>query len=208
MRACGRKRHPGTPLFLADFKAALERVGGDGTLGPHGMRVLGYNLSQRGNGIELTVAHGGWMSEGHSRYERFSQIAVLNIPAGMLGVPSAFGSPDQAREVSRRRATRGVSGMAASVDEGAESDGYDAASDSDERAPQQDLQLTGVALGAPPGYVQVRREYPSGTRLEWREEAGAGEQLRFVCSKRPNAKCVFGICGASVAHCLSRPPTA
>ena len=187
VRALARDRRPDDPMFwardrtrpytyrclLADFKAALERVGGDGSLGPHGMRVLGYNLSKRGNGVELTVAHGGWMSEGHSRYERFSQVAVLNIPAGMLGVPSAFGSPDQSREVSRRRAARGVSGMAASVGERAESDGYDAASDSDdEQGPQQELQLTGAAHGAPPEYVQVRREYPSGVRVEWRAPDG------------------------------------
>jgi hypothetical protein len=159
--------------LLTDFKAALARVGGDVSLGPHGMRVLGYNLSKRGNGVELTVAHGGWMSEGHSRYERFSQIAVLGIPAGMLGLQSSFGAPDQLRAVSRSRASRGVSGLAAAVAAGEESDGYDAAADSgDERNEAQELEVAGARNGAPPEYVQVRRDYPSGCRTEWQAPDG------------------------------------
>ena len=187
VRALARDRLPDDPMFwardrtraytyrclLADFKAALARVDGDVSLGPHGLRVLGYNLSKRGNGVELTVAHGGWMSEGHSRYERFSQIAVLGIPAGMLGFQSSFGAPDQPRAVSRSRASRGISGLAAAVAENPESDGYDAAADSgDEQGVTQELEVTGARHGAPPEYVQVRREYPSGHRTEWQAPDG------------------------------------
>ena len=51
--------------------------------------VLGYNLSKYGNGEDLTVAHGGWQSSAHSRYDRFTQNAVLSISANMLGLANA-----------------------------------------------------------------------------------------------------------------------
>lgn len=44
--------------------ASRGRVAGPGAyqeLGFHGLRVEGYNLSKRGNGEDLTVAHGLWM---------------------------------------------------------------------------------------------------------------------------------------------------
>ena len=42
----------------ADLARQKQAVGGTkGT--PHGLRVLGYNRSRHGNGIDLTVAHGG-----------------------------------------------------------------------------------------------------------------------------------------------------
>ena len=52
--------------------------------GFHGLRVEGYNLSKRGNGEDLTVAHGLWKSTAHKRYDRFGMLAVVNIPSRML----------------------------------------------------------------------------------------------------------------------------
>ena len=181
VRALGRSRRPDESMFLSrdqsrpytyrcllsDFRSHLRLTGGDESLGPHGLRVLGYNLSKRGNGVDLTVAHGGWMSEGHSRYERFSQLAVLGIPAGMLGLQSAYGSADQPREVTRGRAVRGVSGLAAAV---SVDDGYSA---SEEEAEAEVLEEVPASSGAPPGYLSVLREYPSRPRNEWQAPDGS-----------------------------------
>ena len=52
--------------------------------GFHGLRVEGYNLSKRGNGEDLTVAHGLWKSSAHKRYDRFKLSQVIDIPRRML----------------------------------------------------------------------------------------------------------------------------
>ena len=57
--------------------------------GLHSLRVLGYALSKRGVGEELTVAHGGWRSLAHRRYDRFSLSEVLRLPGAMLAVAAA-----------------------------------------------------------------------------------------------------------------------
>lgn len=54
--------------------------------GLHSLRVTGYALSKRGAGEELTVAHGGWRSLAHKRYDRFSLTEVLSLPDQMLAV--------------------------------------------------------------------------------------------------------------------------
>ena len=122
IRQLAKERGPDEPMFrardkerpytygclMADFREVLAAVGADTKLGPHGLRVLGYNLSKLGNGVDLTVAHGGWLSSGHSRYERFSQREVLGVPAGMLGIASEHGPPDEPRAINRTRAVRGI----------------------------------------------------------------------------------------------------
>ena len=124
-RLVGRARDKDEPMFLAmdksraytysclmaDFKFYVARVDGDVSLGPHGIRVLGYNLSRRSVGADLTQAHGGWMSSGHSRYERFAQEAVLGIPAAMLGLVSSFEASGEPRSVHRGRTSRGASAV-------------------------------------------------------------------------------------------------
>ena len=48
--------------------------------GLHGLRVAGYNGAKRGkHGTTLAVAHGGWGSQAHERYDRFNVSDVLNI---------------------------------------------------------------------------------------------------------------------------------
>ena len=125
--------------------------------------------------MELTVAHGGWQSEGHTRYERFSQLSVLGIPAGMLGLRSGFGVPGQAREVSRTRTTRGVSGVAESVPQEESEEG---ASGSDDAEPVASFQAVRAADGVPPGYTPVRHEFPSGTRGLWLAPDGSKHPSR------------------------------
>jgi len=116
VKAMGRQREQHEAMFLnkdktkcytyscllADFKRVLLQVGCTEPYGPHGLRVLGYNLSKAGNGVDLTVAHGGWMSEAHSRYHRFAYFEVLSIPAAMIGAASQF--------AAERQVTRGRSG--------------------------------------------------------------------------------------------------
>ena len=49
-------------------------------LGFHGLRVEGYNLSKLGNGEDITVAHGLWKSNAHTRYQRFKMSQIIDIP--------------------------------------------------------------------------------------------------------------------------------
>ena len=116
------QRLPNQPFFLArdkqrpytyrcglsDLDMMLKRVGCTETYGLHSLRVLGYNLSKRGNGQDITVAHGLWMSAAHTRYERFSMSAVLGIPAGMLGAAPVV--PDPSGRPAGRPAERVVRG--------------------------------------------------------------------------------------------------
>ena len=102
-------RAPDSAFFLADnrrdplvYRKAMQnfrlllRAGGATddearSLGLHGLRVLGYNLAKRVD-QSLAVAHGGWMSSAHERYERFSLDSVLSLPERMLAVGTAAGA--------------------------------------------------------------------------------------------------------------------
>ena len=76
---------------MAMLRVFLRRVSPDDVeYALHGLRVEGYNQSKRGNGEDITVAHGGWHSEAHRRYERFSMRAVLAIPANMVSEPDPY----------------------------------------------------------------------------------------------------------------------
>ena len=50
--------------------------------GLHGLRVGAYNLA-RAHDPALAVAQGGWASQAHTRYERFSIASVLSLPSRM-----------------------------------------------------------------------------------------------------------------------------
>ena len=139
--------------LLTDFKRVCTEVGCTIPLGPHGLRVLGYNLSKDGNGEELTVAHGGWMSQAHSRYARFSQVQVLGVSAGMLGLRSQF---DGLRTVSRFRARRGASAHTPERDEVPDGLLSSDDGDEDETAPR--------APALPDGYVREDFVRPNGRR--------------------------------------------
>ena len=168
VKAVGRQRERDESMFLArdaircytysclltDFKRVCRQVGCEMQLGPHGLRVLGYNLSKSGNGVDLTVAHGGWMSEAHSRYERFTQQQVLGVPAGMLGAASQFAGD---RPISRARAKRGGSGRL-TVGEQVLAEGLLVSSD-------DEVDESGVSEPAPlvpPGYERQDYTQPSG----------------------------------------------
>ena len=94
-RLHGGARSPEDPFFLdrdrhrpltytnatKDLRALWARASCGAlanTLGPHGLRVEGYNAGKRYN-KELTVAHGGWSSDAHERYERFHMNEVLDL---------------------------------------------------------------------------------------------------------------------------------
>lgn len=183
-RAIGRERADDEPMFLAldksraytysclssDFKHYVASVGGKASLGPHGLRVLGYNLSKAAVGPELTQAHGGWMSSGHSRYERFAQSLVLGIPAAMLGLLSSYGTPTSPRHVLRSRTTRGPAVLAGPDEEGysseeppAEAAGPSGAAADREEMPASIGDESGVVdVRAPPGVLRVDRVTASG----------------------------------------------
>ena len=92
-------------VLLAQFKAALERVGYDGPpLGLHGVRVEGYNLSKAANGEDLTAVHGLWMGPkagGHGRYNRFDLLDVANIPTRMMDEEDVYAPNPRPRRIRR-----------------------------------------------------------------------------------------------------------
>ena len=120
VQALARERDKEAPMFLskdreraytytclrADLRARQLKLGLPTKPTPHGIRVLGYNLSKAGNGEDLTVAHGGWLSSAHDRYERFSQVQQLSIPANMVGVRSVFAKGGGPRDILAHRTTR------------------------------------------------------------------------------------------------------
>lgn len=192
-QAVGRQREDGESMFLnrdrtrcytyscllTDFKRLCDVVGCSVPLGPHGIRVLGYNLSRHGNGVDLTVAHGGWTSAAHSRYARFALSQVLGVPAGMLGATNQF---DAKRTVALVRGTRGTGYRVASPE--------DVTPDSSELTEDEDEDESMPRVSAvPDGYVRVDRttdagrdylvvKAPDGTICRslaeaWRHAAGA-----------------------------------
>lgn len=104
--------------FVSDFRSALSHVSADVDYGPHGIRVLGYNLSLEGNGRELTVAQGGWESLAHERYHRFQMGDVLSIPANMVGTENPYSNPPVAREPQRMVMVRGSNSAGGSASTG------------------------------------------------------------------------------------------
>ena len=62
-------------------------------MGLHGLRVSGYTHGCRGSGRELAVAHGGWESDAHERYDRFSRAEVLALPAAIVRQVDDAASP-------------------------------------------------------------------------------------------------------------------
>ena len=197
----GRERSPDEPMFLSsdgvrpytyrafssEFKSACVDHGGSDRDAPHGLRVLGYNLSKLGNGVDVTVAHGGWSedSDGHCRYDRFAHLAVLGVTAGMFGVPSVFSQGELRRP--RTGAVRGGSSSSPPVPQSG--DGGGGGGDSDDG---DDLLSDAAAADLPPGFSRERRvtatgrEYsiyfgPDGARFQskpqcWRHFA-AGEDV-------------------------------
>ena len=115
---------------LSDLRHWLGVVGCEdpSLYGLHGFRVAGYNLSKAGNGEDLTVAHGLWMSSAHTRYERFPMSQYLAIPANMVRVevPEAQPAAPALRDVSAQRTTvvRGRAESAPTTDEDLLPPGY------------------------------------------------------------------------------------
>ena len=136
--------------FISDLHSALARASLPKNW-PHGIRVLGYNLSKSSLGADITQAHGGWLSSGHSRYERFSQTTVLGIGAGMLGEVNPFDAAAP-RAVSRGGTSRAPDAQAAASDE-APDEAADDDSDSDASDTPDD--------SLPDGYTQEKRVTPS-----------------------------------------------
>ena len=117
----GRERDGDEPMFLSrdmvrpytypaltsDLHAKLDAVGANTKLGPHGLRVAGYNNTCETNGKDITVAHGGWSGpESSDRYARFLINQALAIPANMVGGQHSFGG--NTRAISRDRVVRGT----------------------------------------------------------------------------------------------------
>ena len=157
--------------LMADLRRHLREVGADERLGPHGIRVRGYNDAKEGCGEDLTVAHGGWRSTAHTRYARFNQRDVLGISSAMLGIDNPFNG---VRVVARSVLARGAP---ATVDAPDPSDGDEGESP---LAAARNLMTSHDAL--PEGYVRIDRTSSSGRSYAvYRAPDG------YFCSSRPHA---------------------
>ena len=82
----------GRPLLYATgtkwIKERQTRFGtSDGDIATmHGLRVEGYNSTQAVLGEDIAAAHGGWKSDAHKRYLRFSMLMVSRIPGAIVGL--------------------------------------------------------------------------------------------------------------------------
>ena len=85
-------------VISADTKFLVSKVQEDADYGLHAARVGGYNASIRGNGEELTVAHGRWRSRAHNRYHRWSDLEVAGITAAMVGEANSYLVDEEAGE--------------------------------------------------------------------------------------------------------------
>ena len=187
VRLLARVRHDDEPMFLArdqtrpytygalssDFKAHVDRAGGRPDHMPHGLRVLGYNLSLFAVGEDLTVAHGGWSaaSDGHSRYHRWKHGEVCNLSASMLGVSGQFADPTSQRVISRARLPHARSGDPAHEDPDEDDDSQ---GDDDEvgdvtntvRAAQGRATRPDAGLLLPEGFELIQRVTSTGRRYK------------------------------------------
>jgi hypothetical protein len=173
--------------LMTDLRAHQGRLGLDTRNTPHGLRVLGYNLSKSGNGEDLTVAHGGWMSTAHDRYERFPLSQQLSIPANMLRRRSVF-DDREGRAISRVNAPRHshdlpVDGAAEEVEQSGDS------SEESEDA------LSGFL---PPGFEARRHETPSGRVYETYHGPGGVQARSRVAAWREHSARVASQVGAEV----------
>ena len=73
---------------LKQCRTLWARVVGDSAAhayGLHGLRVAGYDCARRSAaGEDLAVAHGGWHSTAHKRYERFAMSEVVRISSHIV----------------------------------------------------------------------------------------------------------------------------
>ena len=119
--AVGRRNFPDAPFFIHpeeavwsgsrpyvyarardDFRHAQRKAGVEHAdlTGLHGLRVRGYNETKSACGEDLAVAHGGWRSTAHTRYDRFTMDRVLRIAPAIAGLhapdDAEVGAPDPA----------------------------------------------------------------------------------------------------------------
>lgn len=195
VRALARKRDREAPMFLskdrkraytytclrADLRRRQLRLDLPTKPTPHGIRVLGYNMSKATNGEDLTVAHGGWLSSAHDRYERFSQARQFSIPANMVGARSVFGAAGASRDVMVHRTTRNA--FAVPVPE-SEDDGPDP-----EGGAADDPDVSSGEL-LPPGYVATSHCTPAGrTYCTYASEGGPTLRSRVDAWRVYTAQC-------------------
>ena len=64
----------------------------------HGGRIAGFNNTKNGLGEEIAVAHGGWRSRAHKRYDRFRASLVARISAAAFGLIAQNAPPGLAEE--------------------------------------------------------------------------------------------------------------
>jgi hypothetical protein len=95
---------------LAEFKEWQRRVGvlEEDLTGLHGLRVSGYNALKAVMGEELAVAHGGWRSTAHRRYERFSMNKVVRITRAIAHAEEMEVEADDGPLLSTRAPHRGL----------------------------------------------------------------------------------------------------
>jgi hypothetical protein len=197
VRALGRPRASDEPMFLArdksrpytytcllaDLHARQVKLSLDISNTPHCLRVLGYNLSKKANGEDITVAHGGWMSSAHDRYERFSSAQQLSIPANMMRRSSVF-AEHESREISRTQAPRRSHMVPAEGDEVGSGDEAD-----DDGADAGIVVARDRQLGLlPPGFAAREHVTPTGRVYETYDGPGGVVVRSRVAAWRVHAE--------------------
>ena len=139
----------------------------------HGLRVEGYNLSKRGNGVAITGAHGGWTSRsGRKRYDRFGPRSAHRISQNMLRARvsdfSASSEDDESGDSEDAEPPeRAAAPPASRIDRSQLQSPGAGSSSSPVAAPLVRPQPVGGATQnplLPEGWTEKRREAPSGTR--------------------------------------------
>ena len=139
----------------------------------HGLRVEGYNLSKRGNGVAITGAHGGWTSRsGRKRYDRFGLRSAHRISQNMLRArvsdfSASSEDEDSGDSEDAEPPERAAAPPASRIDRSQLQSPGAGSSSSPVAAQLVRPQPVGGATQnplLPEGWTEKRREAPSGTR--------------------------------------------
>ena len=131
-------------------------------------------MSKAGNGLDLTVAHGGWLgATSFERYDRFTYMQSRNIPANMLGfpLPARDGEP---REIARGSTARGVTRQVLD----AESDGSSVDGSKDGASDSEDDDVLLETPADPPGFEKTTHLRTNGVKYYTWSSDGATYRSR------------------------------
>ena len=172
---------------LEQFYARQRRVGvlDKDLAGLHGLRVEGFNGTERVLGEDVAEAQGLWKGgkASTSRYARFAMETIARIPGCIMGIESTSDGEEDSGNAQglRERVTRTPNkNMSRHLSSDEPEDGDNLPIAHSEARPEQALSSESNLL--PPGWLAVRRETPTG-RSYTAYEGPTGQKA----SSRPRA---------------------